>query len=118
MKKYRIPDVASILKATTTVGSRALKPSTRAAKYVRKKLVCLSKDHVEKCDEEAVQKVDKGKGRMEEPQKKKKLSHSSSSSEKSSTTIVSAAKQAVPLSSKLMEASMKTIKVEACSEGQ
>lgn len=43
---YPTPDMASILKATSTVGARPLKPSSREAKKVRGKLKCLSKEHM------------------------------------------------------------------------
>lgn len=63
----------SILRAVSTVNSRALKPSSNAAKHVREKLEYLNKEHAKKSDEEAPQEKikDKRKGKMKvEPQKK------------------------------------------------
>lgn len=59
--------------------------------------------------DQAKERVDIGKGKVEEPQKKRKLSHSSYTSEKFGTTIAHAA-TSPPL--KLMEASIKATKVE------
>lgn len=77
-KKYPIPDMASILKATSTVGARALKPSSGGAKHVGSKLECLSKESIERRGEEerqrvdkCLERVDKKKKKVEEPQKKK-----------------------------------------------
>lgn len=58
-------------------------------------------------------KEDKGEKIAEEPQKKRKLSHNSFSSNKFGTTIVHSAKPETFPTPKLMEASMKAVKVEA-----
>lgn len=50
---------------------------------------------------------------MDEPQKNRKLLHSSFDTEKFSPIVVVAAKHVAPSPSKLMEASMKAVKVEA-----
>lgn len=105
--------MASILKATNTVGSKVLRSFSGDGKHVRGKLKCLSKDHPERSEEEAPQRIDKGKEKMEEPQKERKLSYGSSSvSGKFGTTIAPAAKQVAPPPLKSMEASTKAVKVE------
>lgn len=47
-KKYPTLDMASILKVTSAVGARALKPSFKSTKYVKGKLKYLSKDCTKK----------------------------------------------------------------------
>lgn len=51
------------MKATTIVGSRALRPFSGAAKHVKEKLEHLSKDYTEKGNEEVAQRIDKHKER-------------------------------------------------------
>lgn len=55
-KKNQYPtlDVASILKASSTVGPKALKPSFSSDKHVRGKLDCLSKESTGKDADEAL----------------------------------------------------------------
>lgn len=86
--------MASILRATSIIGSRALKSSSEGAKHVVDILGHLSEDHTERSGKNVVAKVDKAKervekrkGKVEEPQKKRKLSHSSYTSVKFDTTI-------------------------------
>lgn len=86
--------MASILKATSTVRAKALKPSSCAAKEVRGRLECLSKDHAGKGTEEEVSpipekgKEDRGKEKaMNEPQKKVKLVHINRSLGKFGTSV-------------------------------
>lgn len=93
-KKYPTLNMASILRATSIIGSRALKSSSEGTKHVVDILEHLSEDHTERSCEKVVAKVDKAKervekrkGKVEEPQKKRKLSHSSSTSEKFDTTV-------------------------------
>lgn len=76
-KRYLTPNMPSILKVTSTVDANALKPSFGDTKHVRRKLESLSKYHTERGGKKMVQnvgkakeKVDKGKGKVEEPQKK------------------------------------------------
>lgn len=47
-REYPTPDMASILKATFTVGARPLKPIFSKAREVRGKLEHLSKEHTSK----------------------------------------------------------------------
>lgn len=44
--------MASILKATSSVGARALKPSSRGAKELRNKLESFNKEHADKGTED------------------------------------------------------------------
>lgn len=110
--------MASILKATSIIGAKALKPSSRDAKHVRDKLECLSKECTEKGAEEAPPKADKskgdkGKGVVEEPPKKRKLSHNSYSTGKFGSMVDHLSKAAAPPTLKLLEASIKVMKMEA-----
>lgn len=67
--------MASILKATSTVGARLLKPFSGPAKDVKSRLERLRKVHVEKNAEETTsrgekrEERDKGKAQEEEPKK-------------------------------------------------
>lgn len=70
-KKYPNSNMSSILRTTFTVSSHTFKPSSVGAKYVKEKLECLSKEHTEKSVEETTKNVDKGKRKVEEPQKKR-----------------------------------------------
>lgn len=53
--------MASILKATSIVGAKALKPSSGSAKHVRGKLEHLGKDYAEKSMEAASPRLKKVK---------------------------------------------------------
>lgn len=58
--------MASILKATSTMGAMALKPSSSAVKHMRGKLESLNKESIKKGADEAPlraekSKIDKGK---------------------------------------------------------
>lgn len=46
-REYSTPDMANVLKATSTVGVKALKPSFRWVKDQGNKLECLSKSQTE-----------------------------------------------------------------------
>lgn len=78
--------MASILKATSTIGAKALKPLSGSVKKVSNKLEHLSKDYDDRGSEKLLwrkleNKVDKGKWKaIKEPHKKRKLTHSSGSS--------------------------------------
>lgn len=92
--------MASILKATSTVGARLLKPFSGPAKDVKSRLERLSKVHVEKNAEETTsrgekrEERDKGKAQEEEP-KKRKLVHTSGSPSAKFGTIVSQGRKVV-----------------------
>lgn len=114
--EYPIPKMASILKATLTMGPRAWNPSSEAAKEVRIKLERLSKEHANKGVEKAPQKSDqgreeRGKGKaLDEPQKKRKLIHSNDSSVKFGMTTSHSSKGTPPLP-KLMDSAMNALKI-------
>lgn len=60
-RKYPTLDMVHILKATKTVGTRALKPSSGTIKELRSKMEQLIKDHYDRAVEEAPPKSDMGK---------------------------------------------------------
>lgn len=109
--------MASLLRATSTVGASPLKPNSNATKEARGKLERLSKEHTPRgFVEEAPQRTKKSKepGDKEKvpkgSQKKRKLVHITSSSRKFGTSVSHSSKDAPP--SKLLDSAMKAIKVE------
>ncbi|XP_022881033.1 axoneme-associated protein mst101(2)-like [Olea europaea var. sylvestris] len=78
------PDMASILKATSTVKARPLKSGSSGAKEVRGRVEHLSKDSTSRASEEGTQRQEKpkeprGKEKVPEEAKRRKLVHVTSS---------------------------------------
>ncbi|XP_022868137.1 protein WEAK CHLOROPLAST MOVEMENT UNDER BLUE LIGHT-like 1 [Olea europaea var. sylvestris] len=119
-REYPAPDMASILKATSTAKARPLKPGSSGAKEVRGRVERLSKDCTPRASEEAsTQRPEKpkeprGKEKVSEETKKRKLVHISSSAGKSGTTVSHRAEQTGE--PKLLAAASKAIKMEMVRE--
>lgn len=105
--------MASIMKATSTAGAKALKPGSPGAKQVKSKLDCLSKSKNDREAEEEVQKeapkggkpaLAKSKGVADEPQKKRKLGPGGGSS--SFGTTVSLSEKGASKQPKLLQSSI------------
>ncbi|XP_022863357.1 uncharacterized protein LOC111383478 [Olea europaea var. sylvestris] len=115
-REYPAPDMASILKATSTVKARPLKPGSSGAKEVRGRVERLSKDCTPRALEEAsTQRPEKpkeprGKEKVSEETKKRKLVHISSSAGKFGTSVSHRAEQTGE--PKLLAAASKAIKME------
>ncbi|XP_022873607.1 axoneme-associated protein mst101(2)-like [Olea europaea var. sylvestris] len=119
-REYPAPDMASILKATSTAKARPLKPGSSGAKEVRGRVERLSKDCTPRASEEAsTQRPEKpkeprGKEKVSEETKKRKLVHISSSASKFGTSVSHRAEQTGEL--KLLAAASKAIKMEMVRE--
>ncbi|XP_022841900.1 uncharacterized protein LOC111365575 [Olea europaea var. sylvestris] len=100
-RKYPTPDMASILKATSTAKARPLKPGSNGAKEVRGR-------RPEK------PKEPRGKEKVSEETKKRKLVHISSSAGKFGTSVSYRAEQTGE--PKLLAAASKAIKMEMVRE--
>lgn len=110
--------MASILRATSTVGAKPLKSSSSRAKEVRGKLERLSKDNIPRgSGEEAPKKSEKAKeprGKEKVPDdshKKRRLVYVTSSSGKFGTLVSHSSKDAPP-QPKLLDSAMEVVKVE------
>ncbi|XP_022853416.1 uncharacterized protein LOC111374888 [Olea europaea var. sylvestris] len=119
-REYPAPDMASILKATSTAKARPLKPGSSGAKEVRGRVEHLSKDCTPRASEEAsTQRPEKpkelrGKEKVSEETKKRKLVHISSSAGKFGTSVSHRAEQTGE--PKLLDAASKAIKMEMVRE--
>ncbi|XP_022891756.1 axoneme-associated protein mst101(2)-like [Olea europaea var. sylvestris] len=119
-REYPAPDMASILKATSTAKARPLKPGSSGAKEVRSRVEHLSKDCTPRASEEATtQRPEKpeeprGKEKVSEETKKRKLVHISSSAGKFGTSVSHRAEQTGE--PKLLAAASKAIKMEMVRE--
>ncbi|XP_022875753.1 uncharacterized protein LOC111394224 [Olea europaea var. sylvestris] len=119
-REYPAPDMASILKATSTAKARPLKPGSSGAKEVRGRVEHLSKDCTPRTLEEAsTQRPEKpkeprGKEKVSEETKKRKLVHISSSAGTFGTSVSHRAEQTGE--SKLLAATSKAIKMEMVRE--
>ncbi|XP_022856961.1 uncharacterized protein LOC111378026 [Olea europaea var. sylvestris] len=119
-REYPAPDMASILKATSTAKARPLKPGSSGAKEVRGRVERLSKDCTPRASEEAsTQRPEKpkeprGKEKVSEETKKRKLVHISSSAGKFGTSVSHRAEQTGE--PKLLAAASKAIKMEMVRE--
>ncbi|XP_022876812.1 uncharacterized protein LOC111395018 [Olea europaea var. sylvestris] len=115
-KEYPVSDMASILKATSTVKVRPLKPVSSGAKEVQGRVERLSKDSTSWASKEGTpqrpekSKEPRGKEKVPEEPKKRKLVHVSSSSGKFGTSVSHEGKEVGQL--KLLEAASKAIKIE------
>ncbi|XP_022852184.1 axoneme-associated protein mst101(2)-like [Olea europaea var. sylvestris] len=114
------PDMASILKATSTVKARPLKPGSSGAKEVRGRVERLSKDCTPRASKEATPqrsekpKEPRGKEKVPKETKKRKLVHISSSAGKFGTSVSHRAEQTSE--PKLLTAASKAIKMEMVRE--
>ncbi|XP_022843376.1 uncharacterized protein LOC111366926 [Olea europaea var. sylvestris] len=121
-KEYTTPDMAIILKATTTVKARALKPGSSGAKEVRGRVERLSKDSTPKASEEGVSQRQErpkepwGKEKVPEEAKRRKLVHVTSSSKKFGTLVSHEAKSTSE--PKLLASASKAIKLEMVREAE
>ncbi|XP_022846380.1 axoneme-associated protein mst101(2)-like [Olea europaea var. sylvestris] len=121
-KNYPAPDMATILKATTTAKARALKPGSSGAKEVRGKVEHLSKDSTPKAPEEGASqrqerpKEPRGKEKVPEKAKRRKLVHVTSSSGKFGTSVSHEAKSTSE--PKLFASASKAIKIEMVREAE
>ncbi|XP_022865629.1 caldesmon-like [Olea europaea var. sylvestris] len=119
-REYPAPDMASILKATSTAKARPLKPGSSGAKEVRGKVERLSKDCTPRASEEATPqrpekpKEPRGKEKVLEETKKRKLVYISSSAGKFGTSVSHRAEQIGE--PKLLAAASKAIKMEMVRE--
>ncbi|XP_022872741.1 uncharacterized protein LOC111391724 [Olea europaea var. sylvestris] len=114
-REYPAPDMASILKATSTAKARPLKPESSGAKEVRGRVERLSKDCTPRAMEEAsTQRPEKPKEKVPEETKKRKLVHISSSAGKFGTSVSHRAEQTGE--PKLLAAASKAIKIEMVRE--
>ncbi|XP_022858483.1 uncharacterized protein LOC111379357 [Olea europaea var. sylvestris] len=119
-REYPVPDMASILKATSTAKARPLKPGSSGAKEVRGRVERLSKDCTPRALEEAsTQRPEKpkeprDKEKVSEETKKRKLVHISSSAGKFGTSVSHRAEQTGE--PKLLAAASKAIKMEMVRE--
>ncbi|XP_022876976.1 axoneme-associated protein mst101(2)-like [Olea europaea var. sylvestris] len=119
-REYPAPDMASILKATSTAKARPLKPGSSGAKEVRGRVERLSKDCTPRAMEKAsTQRPEKpkeprGKEKVSEETKKRKLVHISSSAGKFGTSVSHRAEQTGE--PKLLAAASKAIKMEMVRE--
>ncbi|XP_022871745.1 uncharacterized protein CG45076-like [Olea europaea var. sylvestris] len=119
-REYPAPDMASILKATSTAKARPLKPGSSGVKEVRGRVERLSKDCTPRASEEASTKrpekpkEPRGKEKVYEETKKRKLVHISSSAGKFGTSVSNRAEQTGE--SKLLPAASKAIKMEMVRE--
>ncbi|XP_022865182.1 axoneme-associated protein mst101(2)-like [Olea europaea var. sylvestris] len=119
-REYPAPDMASILKATSTAKARPLKLGSSGAKEVRGRVERLSKDCTPRASEEATTqrpkkpKEPRGKEKVSEETKKRKLVHISSSAGKFGTSVSHRAEQTGEL--KLLAAASKAIKMEMVRE--
>ncbi|XP_022872417.1 uncharacterized protein LOC111391430 [Olea europaea var. sylvestris] len=121
-REYPAPDMATILKATTTVKARPLKLGSSGAKEVQDRVERLSKDSTPKASEEgAPQRQEKlkeprGKEKVPEEAKRRKLVHITSSSGKFGTSVSHEAKSTGE--SKLLASASKAIKIEMVREAE
>lgn len=116
MREYLALDMAFILKATSPVKARLLKPGFNGAKEVRGRVERLSKDDSLRAPEEGTpQRLEKakelrGKEKVPEEPKKRKLVHVTSSSGKFRTSVSHEGREVTQL--KLLASASKAVKIE------
>lgn len=116
-REYPVPNMPTIMKATTTIGARPLKPGSSGSKEVRGKVEHLSKSNTSQAKEEKDLQREKGReprGKekvLEESQKKRKLVHITISSRKFGTSVSLVSKD-LHQPPKLMDSTIKMVKVE------
>ncbi|XP_022866780.1 muscle M-line assembly protein unc-89-like, partial [Olea europaea var. sylvestris] len=121
-REYPAPDMASILKATSTVKSRPLKPASNGAKEVRGRVERLFKDSTPRASKEGTPqtqekpKEPRGKEKVPEEAKRRKLVHVTSSSGKFETSVSHEAKSTGE--PKLLASASKAIKIEMVREAE
>ncbi|XP_022871083.1 uncharacterized protein LOC111390297 [Olea europaea var. sylvestris] len=121
-REYPAPDMATIIKATTTAKARALKPGSSGAKEVRGKVERFSKDSTPKASEEGASqrqerpKEFRGKEKVPEEVKRRKLVHVTSSFGKFGTSVSYEAKSTSE--PKLLASASKAIKLEMAREAE